>query len=329
MRLISMKSGVAFTGLALALPALALATKTQDTRQILGTSSLYPVVSTTPVEANHTFPNMNVFATSADFTFTPFDVSSVPAGSYNYIDITMDWEANSGGPYSTEALFSLVDSDGFNTIHKYFLTPFAGAFDDDLPATLTYSGYLSVPYNGGDALSLVSFQAYDPSDANWNNFSMTISQADAPVAPAATSAMQGGSLSGSLDAMGEIDFYKFNYDGGALSLNTTGSAIMDTMLVLYNASGGIYGFNDDIDFDGGNWLSEIALEAGDIPAGEYYLGVMTWGDENNFDDGFFALSNGEETGGYVINGLSMVVPEPTTLAALASLGALALRRRGR
>jgi len=290
-------------------------------------SGVYPMFNPNPAEANHTFPSMNVFATSADFTFTPFDVSGAPAGSYNYIDITMDWQASSGGPWSTEALFSLVDSTGFNTIHKYFLTPFAGAADDENPVTLTYSGYLSVPYNGGDPLELVSLQAYDPSDANWNNFSMTISQAADPTAPAAISAMQGGQLAGSIDAMGEIDYYKFDYDGGALSLNTTGSAVFDTMLVLYSAGGGISGFNDDIDFAGNNWLSEIILEPGDLPAGEYYLGVMTWGEGNTFDDGFIAFSDGEETGGYVVNGISMVVPEPTTLAVLSSLGLIALRRR--
>lgn len=326
MRLISLKSGVILAAV-MALPALAMASKAEDARRVLGLSGVYPMVNPNPAEANHTFPSMNVFATSADFTFTPFDVSGAPAGSYNYIDITMDWQASSGGPWSTEALFSLVDSTGFNTIHKYFLTPFAGAADDENPVTLTYSGYLSVPYNGGDPLELVSLQAYDPSDANWNNFSMTISQAADPTAPAAISAMQGGQLAGSIDAMGEIDYYKFDYDGGALSLNTTGSAVFDTMLVLYSAGGGISGFNDDIDFAGNNWLSEIILEPGDLPAGEYYLGVMTWGEGNTFDDGFIAFSDGEETGGYVVNGISMVVPEPTTLAVLSSLGLIALRRR--
>src|SRR5688572_10974508 len=114
MRSISMKSGVILAAV-LALPAWAMAAKTEDTRQILGLSSVYPSVNPTPAEASHAFPGMNVYATSADFTFTPFDVSGAPAGSYNYIDISMDWQADGGGPWSSEALFSLVDSNGINT----------------------------------------------------------------------------------------------------------------------------------------------------------------------------------------------------------------------
>lgn len=93
------------------------------------------------------------------------------------------------------------------------------------------------------------------------------------------------------------------------SLDTVGSLFglaefeNDTQLALYDGEGFVSYFNDDIDFDGGNYLSILDFAFG-LPEGEYYLVLA--GYPNFYSDGFFAtvdtrISDTSFGGDYVLN----------------------------
>lgn len=125
----------------------------------------------------------------------------------------------------------------------------------------------------------------------------------------------------------------------------TRASDFDTQLAIYAADGTLVAFNDDIDFAGGNYQSEIV--ASGLADGDYYLvagGYSTamsdryvvagFGSDTEF--GFLDMAlDGSSIGSgalgsnelQVYNFTVGVVPEPATMSALALGFAALLRRR--
>ncbi len=129
-----------------------------------------------------------------------------------------------------------------------------------------------------------------------------------------------------LGPFGDVDFYRITglqpgSPWSAETLAAPGSDPLDTVLSSYDESGEIIDQNDDIDFPGGNFLSELS---GIVPAnGEIILAATAFPDYTN-------VGAHLDSGSYGLQLTYTVVPEPATLA-LAGIGALgvffAIRRR--
>lgn len=281
-------------------------------------------------EASFTFPSFNqVVDNTAAAGLDPEEVAltGAPAGTYTGFSVTVNWSAVSGDPWSNEAIWAFTDLPFSTPPTVFYADPGAApnSAGDGNPVTLSWSGFMDTPYNGGDPLRFLMAQTFTGSTANWNNVSITINDA-APVAPPSTETVVGGSLTGNL-AAAQVQWYHFFYSGtGALDLNTLGSTLgpdNDTELGLYSAGGVLIDFNDDIDFAGGNFLSRLAFADGELPAGDYYLALG--GFNTDYGPAFQVTSTSGETGAFVINGIS--IPEPATLAGLAVAGLFIRRRR--
>ncbi|HEY7087740.1 MAG TPA: hypothetical protein VH518_06590 [Tepidisphaeraceae bacterium] len=303
--------------------------RTSWTAGPLSLAPISPVKGSAPIgaEVSATFAPFNASVSDTP-TATVLSTGAVPAGAYNYVTISTNWQAGAGDPFSSEAFFALAtgtDPNSAAPIYK-FLTPFSNGSDDGVSRTLNYTGFLYRAYSGGAPLSMFAQQVFSGSNANWNNVSITIESRALPAVPF-VNATQAGSLTGTLTA-GEVDWYKFAYNGAALTIDTEGSTLSpdnDTIIALYNGSGGLEAISDD---DGTGLLSLLDIPAGALPAGDYYLAVLAFDDAgNSFDDGLVATSGSTNVGGYVINGLS--VPEPAGVIPLILLQFSAWRRRRR
>lgn len=283
-----------------------------------------------PAEANFTFPSFSNLV--GDMIITN-ELTGAPAGVYTSYNVTVDWSANAGDPWSSEGIWAFVSDTAVDPNTSTFYAdpgsaPNAAGNGD--PVTLAWNGFMDTPYNGGDPLHFAQLQLFTGSSANWDNISITIGT-DMPTAPLATQTYLGGSLSAPLAAE-QIQWYKFDYSGsGAIALDTMGSDLTpnsgafedDTEMALFSSTGGLIDLNDDIDFSGGILTSALSFGDGELPAGTYYLAV---GGFNSVFAGAFGVSSTSiSTGTIMLNGLS--IPEPTTLGALAAFATLALCRR--
>lgn len=128
------------------------------------------------------------------------------------------------------------------------------------------------------------------------------------------------------------DIYGFEWGGGLFLADTTGSDF-DTMLSLFDESGGLLLFNDDF----GSMFSQISSE---LDPGNYFLGI-TYYSNNYGGDMRYYWANGVE-GSYRIqktismpvpqespvDGDTMNVPEPTSMALIViGLTGIMLSRR--
>lgn len=82
------------------------------------------------------------------------------------------------------------------------------------------------------------------------------------------------------------------------TIDTIGSSVADTELALWNEAGNLLIINDDSDFYGGVFQSELDLFLG-LPEGTYFLAVG--GFDTVFDVGFDAVSTSFQEGAYVLN----------------------------
>ncbi len=285
---------------------------------------------------SHTFPSFNQLVDNqagiAGLDPESAPLNGAPAGVYTGFSVSVQWSPIAGDAWSNEAIWALTDTGDLNTVSTFYADPGAApnSAGNGNPVTLTWNGFMDQPYTSGNPLFMLMGQTFSGSSANWNNVSVTIND-NVPVAPPSQSTVVGGSINSTLSA-GEIKWYSFNYSGtGALDLNTTGSALSDpnasfpndSEIGLYASNGALIDFNDDIDFNGGNFLSRLTFADGELPAGTYYLCVGGFNME--FGSAFDVTSTSGMAGSLVVNGLS--IPEPASLGMLAMVGVFTGRRR--
>jgi hypothetical protein len=285
-------------------------------------------------ELSHTF---SPFSKVVGSTVTNTNLTgSAPAGTYTGYTVSVDWSAIAGDPWSNEAIWAFTDGPDVPTSTTFYADPgVAGnAAANGSAVTLSWSSFFDVPWTntGSDPFYMLQLQTFSGSTANWNNVSVTINDS-VPATPGNTAVDLGGSYSDTL-AAGEVKWYSFTYGGvGALSFDTNGSSLIspdpldfadDTEIALYSSLGALIDTNDDIDFAGGVYTSELFFADGELPAGTYYLAVTGW--PATFGGSFGAVSTSVHEGTLVINGIQ-IIPEPTTLGALALAGVILGRRR--
>lgn len=247
---------------------------------------------------------------------------SLVGSGYTRAQVSVQWSAASGGPWSNEAIWALADNDITNaTVFYADPGPAPNSASNGNAVTLTWSALLSRRVGASSPLWFLSLQTFAGSSANWNNVSVTF---DTFAAPAPSSFINLGVVAD---------------DDDIFSLDTAGSDF-DTEIGLFNDFGGLIASNDD-DFPNlTSLIDNIQLEAG-----TYYFSVS--GFNTNFNnDGFGAVpglgSDGGSIGGS-INGVTFsgsvasesvqwysfqVVPTPGALSVLG-LGALVAGRRRR
>ena len=128
------------------------------------------------------------------------------------------------------------------------------------------------------------------------------------------------------------DVYGFEWAGGFFLANTDGSDF-DTMLSLFNESGGLLSFNDDI--GGGPRYSQLAL---DLDPGNYFLGISYYA--NNYEGDMRSYWEEGIEGTYQIQktvaapmapqpAITAEVPEPASIALvmIGCAGIMLNRRR--
>lgn len=98
---------------------------------------------------------------------------------------------------------------------------------------------------------------------------------------------------------GESVWFKLTLASGSYTFNTTGSPLPsehDTYLALFDGSGNVVAYNDDVDLDGGDYRSSITRS---LSAGTYYLAVCGY---NATVSGGFTISGAESLiAGTVLN----------------------------
>jgi Bacterial pre-peptidase C-terminal domain len=285
-----------------------------------------------PARADFTFPTFNVTAFDLN-AIGSVELVGAPAATYRSVLVTFDWLAGGGDPWSSEAIWALVDTPSSATGNTFYADPGAAPNSQDSadPVTLSWNAALDTPYQGGDPLHFWFGQTFDGSDATWNNITITLKSDTIPPPPSTTVANP-SSTSFALSA-GQVSWFSFDYTGGDLVLDTLGSSLTtdnDTELALYDAFGILVDTNDDIDFGGGNLLSRLSFANGVLGTGTYYVAVSGW--NTTFSGGFSANSTSSFTGNAVLNISAGVVagaaPEPSTLGLIA-LAALPLARLAR
>ena len=251
---------------------------------------------------------------------------SVPAGTYTSYTFSTDWSSLTGGAQSVNAIWAITDAP-LATATTFYADPglAPNSAPDTTSRTLNWSGFLDTSITSPPSdYFLLNLQAVTGTSAQWANTVLTLG-VDTPTAPASTPAMEGGSITTTL-AAGEVQFYSFVASGGALTIDTEGSSLAtsnDTELGLYDSNGVLV----DTDDDGGtSLLSLLTFAPGELTAGEtYYLAAGAF--NTTYGGAFNATSTSTNTGTLVINGVSLAVPEPTSLALLGLGGLAALRRR--
>ena len=283
----------------------------------------------------------------ADFTFPtksgPFNViagtgntvnfndagnsAGVTADTYSMFQMTVDWTAGGGDPWSSEAILSVTTDGGLIGP----LTSSAGSNSNSNATTLTFSGSFAQTYDSTANASLDLFldQTFDGSDANWDNLSLTLlSGVVAPPAVEATLVTPGSggtnSYTDNAFGSGDVTWVLYEHDGSAneIIIDTLGSGggLTDTEIGLFDGAGQVIATNDDI--DNNNELSAINLTG--LAAGDYYIAASTF--NTTFGNGWNVTTNGTATGTMVVN--VRAVPEPSSLMLIGVVGlSLAYRRR--
>ncbi len=268
--------------------------------------------------------------------------AGIPAANYTSFSVSADWVAGGGNPFSTEAIFAFTDAafaPGIDDPGLFTFYADPGVSPDAIgsgdPVTLTWSGFLSPSYSGGDSLWFNALQTFGGSDASWNNVDITLGF-DTIQAPESTAlGTNPSSMTFAPLAQAEVQWFSFDVAGGAgaqpWSISTAGSTNTggsfgddDTEIGLYDSMGNLIATNDDEDFGGGILTSLLDSDGvGALADGTYYIAVGAF--NTVYADAFDATSTSTASGETKLT-LSFV-PAPASVAFLGLGGLAAARRR--
>jgi len=269
--------------------------------------------------------------------------AGIPAGNYTSFSVSADWVAGAGNPFSTEAIWAFTDAafDPVNDDPNLFTFyadpgPSPDALGSGAPVTLTWNGFLSPNYQGGDSLWFNALQTFGGSDAVWGNVDITLGF-DTVTAPASTPlGTNPDTMVNQPIAESEVQWFSFDVAGGAgaldWSISTAGSTNTggtfgddDTELGLYDAAGNLIATNDDEDFFADILTSRLDSDGlGALADGTYYIAV------GNFNTTFGAAGFDVSSTSTAVGNTKLTVsfiPAPASLAMLGLGGLAAARRR--
>ena len=279
--------------------------------------------------ADFTFNLGNLFVDSNTATGNILISPTLPAGTYTSYELSTNWVAGSGDPFSNEAIWALANESPLTASTVFYADPgiSANSLNNGNPVTLNWSGNFDTPYSSGP-LYFLTLQTFGGSNANWNNTTLTLKTAPVVIPPPpstnfAPPTTAGGVYSSSgVLAAGQVVWYDFIYGGNGFTVDTLGSALSngnDTELGLYNALGTLLATNDDIDFANDVFESRLNFQTGaGLTVGErYYIAVGAF--NTSFLSGFNVTSASTATGTFQLN--VTVIPEAGT-SGLLGLGGL-------
>ena len=267
--------------------------------------------------------------------------AGIAAGNYVAANLSTEWLAGPGNPWSNEAIWALTNTADLNTATFYVDPGIASNSQaDGSSVTLQWSNEVfAATYAGGGSLWFNALQTFGGSSATWGNTTLEL-LTEINVTPPSTNANLGVNPNGMTSlpiAAGEVQWFEIEVAGGAgaqpWSISTAGSTNTggtfgndDTEVGLYNSNGVLVASNDDQDFGAGILTSLLDSNGvGALADGTYYIAVGNF--NTTFGTGNFDVSSTSTAAG--INKLTVsFIPAPAS-AALLGLGGLAAARRRR
>ena len=267
--------------------------------------------------------------------------AGIAPGTYIAANLSTEWLAGPGNPWSNEAIWALTDSTDLNTATFYVdpgVAPNSQGNGDSITLEWNNAAF-ATSYAGGNPLIFNALQTFGGSSATWGNTTLEL-LTEINVTPPATNADLGTNPNGMTTTpigQAEVQWFEFDVVGGAgaqpWSITTAGSTNTggafgdnDTELGLYNSNGVLIATNDDEDFGAGVLTSLLdSASVGNLADGTYYIAV------GNFNT-VFGAANFEVSSDSTASGTNKLtvsfVPAPAS-AALLGLGGLAAARRRR
>lgn len=297
-----------------------------------------------PASAQFTFPlDVTNYAvdSSADVNVSFNDLANsagVPSGTYGAFEVTADWTATAGIPWSSEADLSFNTAAGSVFVDP----PTSGASSTTNPATIVFADSLAGPYDPDldGTLSIDLGQSFGtaPSDVtNWTNISVTLLPPPV-VSDLGVKILDDGFYNRTVltDVTGDQHPYDVNpfqvdttgnYDIQADWFDPNAAGSFDGYLLLFDApfdgvdDSGAIAFDDDFGGTGASKIESVALTAGTT----YYALSTT------FSGTAFAGVSNLQAANLVITGpgSAIKIPEPAagSLLLLSLLGMAMYRRR--
>ena len=146
-------------------------------------------VAQSALAVSYTFPSINFANVTTTEQLLALNVAGAPNSVFDQYTLTVNWSNITPPPndaFSNEARMRLLSGatplvGGATSTSG--VAAASGAASNSNPTTLTWTGDLNAPYTGGQPLSVGARQTFGGSAANWNNVSLTVSQAVIPTGP--------------------------------------------------------------------------------------------------------------------------------------------------
>lgn len=132
-----------------------------------------------------------------------------------------------------------------------------------------------------------------------------------PTIPSTVGTVTLGSPGAATLTGGDTAWFTLNHPGGTLSLDTVGSAVIDTELAIYNSAGNLVSFNDNI--GGTNTYSRAGLFS--TTADTFYVAIGA--QSSVFGNGFLVSNRSTTAGGLTLN-VSIPAPPPGVVVPAAN-----------
>jgi hypothetical protein len=162
----------------------------KSSRLVLATTVAVPllacVLAPRAARADHTI-NLGTFNVTAP-NFNSLALTGIPAGTYTDFQVTVNWTAVSGNPFSNEARLGFANyaapgnsTTGPTGAGAYYVAnaPTSGSAGNGNAATLSWAGSFASAYTGG-ALNLWFRQTWSTSVSTWGNVSVLLKTGTPP-----------------------------------------------------------------------------------------------------------------------------------------------------